>query len=90
MMKKLQTVTGPVDIDSLGLILPHEHLFTDLRGPLVAMPRLNQRQWCRCWNPIWLKHLQQGNCFGGMLDGGSGKEPGNITRAKIEKSPQSL
>jgi phosphotriesterase-related protein len=31
----IQTVTGPVDIDSLGLILPHEHLFTDLRGPLV-------------------------------------------------------
>src|SRR5215216_3071984 len=35
MAKKLQTVTGPVDIDALGLILPHEHLFTDLRGPLI-------------------------------------------------------
>ena len=35
-MAKIQTVTGPVDIDSLSLILPHEHLFTDLRGPLVA------------------------------------------------------
>ena len=36
MAKRIQTLTGPVDIDSLGLILPHEHLFTDLRGPLVA------------------------------------------------------
>jgi phosphotriesterase-related protein len=36
MEKRIQTVTGPVDINSLGLILPHEHLFTDLRGPLVA------------------------------------------------------
>lgn len=36
MAKRLQTLTGPVEIDSLGLILPHEHLFTDLRGPSVA------------------------------------------------------
>ncbi|MGZ9226000.1 MAG: phosphotriesterase family protein [Anaerolineales bacterium] len=35
MEKRIWTVTGPVDIASLGLILPHEHLFTDLRGPLV-------------------------------------------------------
>jgi len=34
--KRIQTIKGPVDIDSLGLILPHEHLFTDLRGPSVA------------------------------------------------------
>lgn len=31
----LQTVKGTVAIGDLGLILPHEHLFTDLRGPLV-------------------------------------------------------
>ncbi len=31
----LQTVTGPVAVETLGLILPHEHLFTDLRGPAV-------------------------------------------------------
>jgi phosphotriesterase-related protein len=36
MMKKIHTVKGPVEVDSLGLILPHEHLFTDLRGPHVA------------------------------------------------------
>jgi phosphotriesterase-related protein len=31
----VQTVKGAVAIENLGLILPHEHLFTDLRGPLV-------------------------------------------------------
>ena len=31
----LQTILGPVPAADLGLILPHEHLFTDLRGPHV-------------------------------------------------------
>jgi phosphotriesterase-related protein len=31
----IQTVRGPVPVDALGPILPHEHLFTDLRGPLA-------------------------------------------------------
>jgi phosphotriesterase-related protein len=31
--KSIQTLKGPVEINSLSLILPHEHLFTDLRGP---------------------------------------------------------
>lgn len=31
----LQTVKGPVSVEALGLILPHEHLFTDPRGPLA-------------------------------------------------------
>ena len=35
MTKNLHTLTGPVAVESLGLILPHEHLFTDLRGPFV-------------------------------------------------------
>src|SRR5262245_34239052 len=35
MNKKLHSIKGPVEIDSLGLILPHEHLFTDLRGPHI-------------------------------------------------------
>src|SRR5262245_6284016 len=34
--KTIQALKGSVEIDSLGLILPHEHLFTDLRGPHVA------------------------------------------------------
>ena len=35
MTKKIHTIKGSIEIDSFGLILPHEHLFTDLRGPLV-------------------------------------------------------
>lgn len=35
MSKQLQTLKGSIETDSLGLILPHEHLFTDLRGPLA-------------------------------------------------------
>ncbi|NLS80223.1 MAG: esterase [Chloroflexi bacterium] len=31
-MPMIQTVLGPVPVERLGLILPHEHLFTDLRG----------------------------------------------------------
>lgn len=33
--KTIHTIKGPVDIDTLGLVLPHEHLFTDLRGPHI-------------------------------------------------------
>ena len=36
MAKRIHTIKGPIEIDSLGLILPHEHLFTDMRGPRVA------------------------------------------------------
>ena len=36
MAKRIHTIKGRVEIDSLGLILPHEHLFTDLRGPRVS------------------------------------------------------
>ena len=32
----VQTVKGAVAVEDLGLILPHEHLFTDLRGPLAS------------------------------------------------------
>ena len=32
-MTYIQTVLGPVNVDDLGLILAHEHLFTDLRTP---------------------------------------------------------
>lgn len=35
MTKRIHTIRGPIDADLLGLILPHEHLFTDLRGPHV-------------------------------------------------------
>jgi phosphotriesterase-related protein len=35
MSKQIQTIKGSIETDSFGLILPHEHLFTDLRGPFV-------------------------------------------------------
>ena len=35
MTKRIHTLNGPVEADSLGLMLPHEHLFTDLRGPHI-------------------------------------------------------
>ncbi len=31
----IQTTDGPVRAETLGVILPHEHVFTDLRGPDV-------------------------------------------------------
>jgi phosphotriesterase-related protein len=31
----IRTLKGDVAIDTLGLMLPHEHLFVDLRGPFV-------------------------------------------------------
>ena len=35
MKKHIHNIKGPINLDALGLILPHEHLFTDLRGPHV-------------------------------------------------------
>ena len=33
MAKYMHTLTGPVPEGNLGLVLPHEHIFVDLRGP---------------------------------------------------------
>lgn len=35
-MTILRTVKGDVPIETLGLMLPHEHLFVDLRGPFAS------------------------------------------------------
>jgi phosphotriesterase-related protein len=35
MAKYMHTLTGPVPEGDLGLVLPHEHIFVDLRGPSV-------------------------------------------------------
>lgn len=32
-MPTIETVTGPIESDSVGLTLPHEHVFVDLLGP---------------------------------------------------------
>ena len=34
-LQKLRTLLGDIPAEDFGLILPHEHLFTDLRGPDV-------------------------------------------------------
>lgn len=34
--RRVQTVTGAVEAAELGVVLPHEHLFNDLRGCLVG------------------------------------------------------
>jgi phosphotriesterase-related protein len=40
--KVLHTITGPVEAKNTGLILPHEHIFVDLRGP--SAPNYAQAQ----------------------------------------------
>jgi phosphotriesterase-related protein len=42
----LNTVTGPVTADQLGLTLPHEHLANDSRGA-VQKPRAPELEWLR-------------------------------------------
>jgi phosphotriesterase-related protein len=42
MTKHIHSIKGPIEMGSLGLILPHEHLFTDLRGPHI--PGYAQRE----------------------------------------------
>ena len=37
MPNQIHTVKGAVEIESLGLMLPHEHLFTDLRVHVFAV-----------------------------------------------------
>jgi phosphotriesterase-related protein len=32
---RIQTLLGPIKPEDMGFVLPHEHLFTDLRGPSV-------------------------------------------------------
>ena len=31
-MKRLITTLGPIHLEEIGIILPHEHVFTDLRN----------------------------------------------------------
>ena len=51
----IRTVTGDVPVDTLGLFLPHEHLFTDLRRPsAVGYAQGDPQQVAR----VVLPHLQ--------------------------------
>jgi len=49
----IQTVNGQVSVDELGMILPHEHLFTDLRGPIVPQyPQADPEQVVQVMSPF--------------------------------------
>jgi len=61
MTKQLQTITGSVEIESLGVVLPHEHLFTDLRGPSV--PEYAQAE-PSAVEEVVLPHLQEAAAAG--------------------------
>jgi len=41
---QVMTVTGPVTTDSLGIILPHEHLFIDLRNQFTEFSNPEKRR----------------------------------------------
>jgi len=58
---KVQTVLGLIDPNSLGLILPHEHLLTDLSStyfvePADATERKMAHEPIRLDNLYWVKH----------------------------------
>lgn len=48
MNKALFTTLGPLGADQLGMILPHEHVYVDLRTPTRrATPAAAPRTWWR-------------------------------------------
>jgi len=51
----LMTVTGPVAKDSLGVVLPHEHLFIDLRNQFTEFDDPEKRALSRL--PVCMRHL---------------------------------
>lgn len=42
-MTSVQTVTGPVSVSDLGIVLPHEHLFSDLSRAYTPAPEQHVR-----------------------------------------------
>ena len=57
-MPSLITTLGPKRADELGMILPHEHVFVDLRTPMTAeqaaafSPRLRYMLGCNASAPV--------------------------------------
>lgn len=49
-MPVLQTLKGPVSTETLGFMLPHEHLFVDLRGPFA--PNYSQAEPEAVWHLV--------------------------------------
>ncbi|HEX2906133.1 MAG TPA: hypothetical protein VHO69_04690 [Phototrophicaceae bacterium] len=57
-MKFLRTVNGEVAAEALGLILPHEHLFVDLRGPHVPGYAEGERETVARLLKPWLERAE--------------------------------
>lgn len=56
-----QTVDGPVPADEPGVVLPHEHVFTDLRGPTTAgYGQAELEDVVRVMNPLLVEAKNQG------------------------------
>ena len=51
----LMTVTGPVAKDALGVVLPHEHLFIDLRNQFTEFDDPEKRALSHL--PVCMRHL---------------------------------
>ena len=56
-----QTVDGPVAADEPGVVLPHEHVFTDLRGPTTeGYGQAEPEDVVRVMNPLLVQAKNQG------------------------------
>jgi hypothetical protein len=56
-----QTVDGPVAADEPGVVLPHEHVVTDLRGPTMAgYGQADPEDVVRVMNPLLVEAKKQG------------------------------
>jgi phosphotriesterase-related protein len=57
----VQTVQGPIPADASRVMLPHEHLFTDLRGPTApGYGQANVKDVVRVMNPLLVQAVHQG------------------------------
>jgi phosphotriesterase-related protein len=55
------TTQGPLLAEGLGVVLPHEHIFTDLRGPTVSgYGQANAADVVRMMKPLLLEARQRG------------------------------
>ncbi len=62
---KAQTVLGVIDVESLGVTLPHEHLLTDLRAYFVEPTEAGERKLAHepvsLENLCWIRNHHQSN-----------------------------
>jgi phosphotriesterase-related protein len=84
---KINTVTGTINVADLGRTIPHEHLFTDLRGPRVPGYALGDPAHV---NSVMLPYLEEVSALGitGLVECstiGVGRNP-EILKELAEKS----